>query len=120
MVENTSGPKIHPNSVTEFIQESLHTKLDASVLAEHWGLSKPTIQRHFKMWFGKSVRQYINDKRMEKAVYLIENTNLNMSEISSLVGYRFPSVFSVAFKRYYHISPKEYLERFLERNANGT
>jgi len=118
MVEITSGPKIHPNSVTEFIEKNLHKKLDALVFAEYWGLSKPTIQRYFKMWFGKSVRQYINEKRMEKAVYFIENTNLNMSEISNLVGYRFASVFSVAFKRYYHISPKEYQDRFLERKAN--
>ena len=70
------------------------------------GLS--TFERRFKKEFGESPHKFLHRKKLEKAMELIENTSLPLSVISRECGFQEYSNFSVAFKKVYQTSPREF------------
>ena len=51
---------------------------------------------------------YINRVRIEKAQYLMENTNLKVYEVAEKVGFKNPAYFSTTFKKITKLSVMEY------------
>ena len=47
---------------------------------------------------------------IEKAISLLTNTNLNINEISSEVGFTYPRYFSSTFKQMKGMTPKQFRE----------
>lgn len=60
---------------------------------------------------GKSFNQLILERRMERALNLLRNTSLTISEIAIMLGYSNSSNFYKAFRKYYETSPREYIEK---------
>lgn len=70
------------------------------------GRSPSTFRRTFKLKFGTTPRQWIIQKRMEKAKRLLQQTALEVSQIALEVGYENTSHFISAFKKTYGQTPK--------------
>ena len=51
---------------------------------------------------------YINRLRIEQAMSLLVNTNLNINEISCEVGFTYPRYFSSTFKSMTGMTPKQF------------
>ena len=66
------------------------------------------LAKGFNSLFGTSVHAYIIDQRLEKAAGLLLESDLNVSQIATLVGYSKPSNFAAAFKKKYGVIPKNY------------
>ncbi len=97
------------------IDEELE-KVDAVVnLAKRVGLNQNTLQNGFKQLYKTSVNEYIQNFRVEKAKALLENSELNITEITYKVGINSRSYFSKLFKKKYGVTPKQYLEQ--QRNS---
>ena len=64
--------------------------------------------RNFKQLTAKSPMQYVLSIRINNAVSLLEGTNYNINEISSIVGYDNPLYFSRIFKKQKGVSPSDY------------
>ena len=62
----------------------------------------------FKEIYGKPIFKWRKEYRLDYASRLIEEGQLNISEISKKVGYSPPSKFSQAFKEYIGCAPSEY------------
>ena len=58
---------------------------------------------------GKTFSQLQLERRMERAVPLLQNTMLSIEEIAAMLGYSNSSNFYKAFKSYFHTSPRDYL-----------
>ena len=71
--------------------------------------------RNFKKYTGSTPMQYILSIRISNAESLLEATEYNVTEISSIVGYGNPLYFSRIFKKMKGISPTEYRKRIKER-----
>lgn len=54
------------------------------------------------------VNDYINRLRIEQAMSLLVNTNLNINEISCEVGFTYPRYFSSTFKSMTGMTPKQF------------
>ncbi len=80
-------------------------------------LSKFTFIRHFREATGLPPIAYINEKRMEDALYLLLETDFRMEEIATALGYDDPLYFSRLFRRKYGVSPTDY--RKGKRRENG-
>ena len=61
------------------------------------------------------VNDYINRLRIEKSVFLLTNTNMNINEISYEVGFSYPRYFSTSFKQIKGMTPT----RFKEENKKN-
>lgn len=71
--------------------------------------------RNFKKYTGSTPMQYILSIRISNAESLLEATEYNVTEISSIVGYENPLYFSRIFKKMKGISPTEYRKRIKEK-----
>lgn len=84
--------------------------LTVQKLADHIGLHRSYLYELFKAKTGISPQQYLINIRMQKASELLLLPSATATSVAHAVGYE-PSVFSKAFKRYYGISPGEYIKR---------
>lgn len=92
----------------EIINERFSQDISVTSLSEQFYMTTSHFSRLFKQQVGEGCNEYIVGKRMEKAMYLLESTNMTSGKIASLVGYKDVNYFSMAFKRRAGLSPKEY------------
>lgn len=57
---------------------------------------------------GRTFSEILLEKRMNRAILLMQNTTLSLEEISAMLGYSNHSNFYKAFKAYYGTTPREY------------
>lgn len=122
------GHKILRQNTVEQIEKAsdiIESELEAlgSILsiATRVGLNQNTLQLGFKQLYGKSVNQYIKDIRLEKAKDLMENSDLNITEITYKLGINSRSYFSKLFKDRFGVTPKSYMSlRRKGSNSNLT
>jgi len=75
------------------------------------GISRMHLYRKIKALTGMTVNEYIMERRLKKASYLLRHESLNIAQITYSVGFSSPSYFSTAFKAKYGYSPSEYKSR---------
>ena len=87
---------------------SMNEDISIEEYAQSRGLSVSWFLRNFKQMTMKSPMQYILAIRINNAVSLLETTDYNVTEISTIVGYENPLYFSRIFKKQKGVSPSEY------------
>ena len=92
-----------------YIEANFQKALTLDEISHHVGLSKYHFARSFKDEYGIAPLQYQLHLRMQQAKKLLELRHLNITEISSLIGYSSVNAFSRAFRREFGASPTEYL-----------
>ena len=68
----------------------------------------------FKQCFQKSFIMYLSEFRVEKAKDLLEDTMVNIKDVSSSVGYRDSNYFAKVFKRMTGCTPSDYRFKVLQ------
>ena len=91
-----------------YIDEHLESDLTLEMLADVAHMSKTYFCGQFKKLNGISPWEYITIKRIEKAITLIESSNLSRLEIALKCGYNNTSNFYYAFKRVTGKTPGDY------------
>ena len=84
-------------------------------LTDKMAMSRASLYNKVKLLTGLGVNDYINKLRIEKSVYLLTNTNMNINEISYEVGFSYPRYFSTSFKQVKGMTPT----RFKEENKRN-
>lgn len=77
-------------------------------LAKMLALNEHKLKTAFRDMYGKSIYEYTRDLKMENASHLLENMDLSISEIASIVGYVNTSHFAAAFRNAYGLNPREF------------
>ncbi|WP_051941715.1 helix-turn-helix domain-containing protein [Maribacter forsetii] len=94
--------------IQKLINENLGINYSVANLAKEVGMNKTVLNREFLRVFGLTVHEYSIDKKIEKAKYLLLNTDMPIYEIAELIGYKNATHFSAAFKRQEGTSPKKF------------
>ncbi|MCJ8208407.1 AraC family transcriptional regulator [Mucilaginibacter sp. RS28] len=94
-----------------FIAVNLHLSLSVSFLAERANLNPEYFSRLFKEFTGSRPLAYINEKRIERAQYLIVTSQTNYSDIAEQTGFESLSHFSRTFKNVTGLSPRAYKQQ---------
>tara|TARA_R110002051_G_scaffold16926_1_gene50343 strand:- start:12839 stop:13885 length:1047 start_codon:yes stop_codon:yes gene_type:complete len=102
------------------IDDTLEQATSILNLSKKVGLNQNTLQNGFQSLFGLSVKEYTQNKRMELARHLMENTALNITEITYRIGINSRSYFSKLFKERYAMTPKQYLQKLASNNEGKT
>lgn len=106
----TSSTKLKIADVHSYITEHFTEEINIGGLAENMGISVKHLRTLFKKSYGMPPNQYIIALRLNMAVSLISQGNLNISEISSLCGFSDVYYFSRLFKKHFAKSPKAFKE----------
>lgn len=88
-----------------FMNQNFRFNVHLDRFAYLTGRSLPTFKRDFQKTFGVSPRQWLQQKRLEEAYYLITQKGKTASDIYLDLGFENLSHFSFAFKKQYHFAP---------------
>ena len=97
------------------IDSDLSAELSLNTLAKKQGVSGGYLATVFKKETGKTVSEYIRDKRIEHAKYLLNTTHLQIQTIALHCGIMDVQYFSKIFKKQLGKTPKEYREALLKQ-----
>lgn len=109
IAENKSGDERLMERVMNVMNKFLDDpEFNVETLAREVGLSRVQLHRKMKEIAGVSTAVFIRNLRMKKAVALLQEGKLNISEIADAVGFDNQANFSTVFKKFYGMSPTEY------------
>lgn len=91
-----------------YIQINLKRNLSVNHLASRANLHQDYFSRLFLKHTGQRPLTYLQDKRIERAQYLIATTTLSYNEIAENTGFESLSHFSRTFKKITTLTPTEY------------
>lgn len=74
-------------------------------LALSVGINQTKLKYGFKSLFGKTIFEYLTSVRMRKACELLKSTDMPISYIAEIVGYKHAQHFTVAFQKTFGFSP---------------
>lgn len=94
--------------IINYIDVNLLNIKDLSEIAEELGYNYSYISRIFTIETGLSIQEYHNKKRFEKAVELLKESELSITQIAENLQYQSIHSFSRAFRKNFGISPTEY------------
>lgn len=97
--------------VKQYVAEHLSEELSLSLLASRVFLNPSYLSRLFRRETGITLVGYINAARVEKAMELLERTNMRIGAIAAQVGLESPSYFNQVFRKHLGIAPQEYRQQ---------
>ncbi len=107
-----TGRKKIAKQVKEYIDLNYSDNdLNLKKFSRFFYLTPHYIRRSFKAEFSTNLTEYITYVRMQHAKELIESSNLKFSSLCQEVGFKDASYFCKCFKKYYGLSPREYMNK---------
>ncbi len=91
-----------------YIAAHLSEKITLKMISENVYLSETYFSFLFKKITGVTYIDYIQKLRMQEAKKLLVNTTYKVYKVAELIGYNDYKYFSVQFKKYAALTPKEY------------
>lgn len=82
-------------------------------IAHHFQLTPEQLNAHLKKRTGRGAESFREEVRLNKALELMTNPNLNLYQIVEECGYSDVGEFHLIFRRKFHMSPAEYRRQFL-------
>jgi len=96
----------------KYIEEHLSEKIYVEDLAKLIHVNEQYFMRLFKKETGKSVTEYITERRISLASALLKNTDKSINFVADCVGCENYSYFTKLFKKYTGFTPREYRNQF--------
>ena len=91
-----------------YIDSNLDAELSLGSLAQKCFYNPSYFSRVFKEKFKMSLVEYVNRRRVDGAIKLLEDSDLSIDEISRRVGFADRSSFYRAFSKYVKSTPSDY------------
>ncbi len=98
-------------NVIAYINDHYSEKISLSEIARHFHMSHKYFCRFFKINFNKTFVEYLNDVRIENAIFLLGNKNISVTEAAISCGFSNMSYFTHTFKKKMDCTPSEYKKR---------
>ncbi|MEW9109037.1 MAG: response regulator [Cytobacillus gottheilii] len=94
-----------------YIKEQYNKDISAEQTAAQVQMSVSYFSSHFKQVTGVTFLEYLTSYRIEKACFLLENTDLKTYQIAEKVGYTDSRYFSQVFRKRVKVTPSEYRKK---------
>lgn len=112
---NSDGLKRYQISqIQKYIQKNINKRFSSADLAKELNMNQDYFSRQFKKSFLQTPKEYFKQERIRHAANLLMETNMNINEIASFLGYTDVFQFSQQFKKAYHISPNNFRKKELK------
>ncbi len=112
IIKNGSGNNFFVVEQTlDYIENHLTDELSLETIAGLNSLSPIHFHNTFKAATGKTLRTYVEEQRIKKAINLLLTTNHTLTHIAFECGFSSQSYFSYVFKRKMNCTPREYIKK---------
>lgn len=91
-----------------FIRENACDGVGVAELLRHVPLSRSVLQRRFRRIFGKTANEMIVETRIKRAQQLLIESDLPISRIAELAGFRYQRYLGAVFRNKVGITPAQY------------
>jgi two-component system response regulator YesN len=99
--------------ITEILQENVENKITLDRLAQEVNMNVNYLCRVFKQDTGRSIVQYMNELKINKAIELLKLPDTRIKEVASQVGIDDPFYFNRVFKKIVGLSPSDFRKKLL-------
>lgn len=103
-----------------FIGENYRDEITVDQIAAAGKVSRSRCTRLFRRYLQESPIEHVQKFRLERSVYLINNSDLQFSEIAGKCGFNQQSYFNRLFVRHYGMTPKEMRAKAILRRTTMT
>ena len=94
-----------------------NSDLSVDAIADEVGLSRVHLHRKMKELTGQTPHDFIRNIRLKQAANLLASHNMNITEVMYACGFNNAASFSTIFKKFYGMSPRDYMNE-TQRNSN--
>ena len=110
MFENMvrSQQKQSAAALADYVEEHLTEKLTVESVSHGMHMSASGIYKCMRQSYNRTLCEYITERRIERAVKLLEDADLSIEEVAEAVGFTDAAYFSRRFKKSKGISPLKY------------
>ena len=99
------------SSLVEYVEEHyMSSGLSQQDIADHFGVSRPTVSKLFKETVNMNFIDYLHMMRVEAAKHLIDEGNYDMMEVARQCGYENEVTFRRAFVKHVGVTPQKYIK----------
>lgn len=112
--KNGSNYKVIEKAI-KYINENLSSDLSLEKVSAYVGLSPIHFHSSFKCAIGKTLRTYVEEKRIKMASDMLITTDCTLTKIAYDCGFSSQSYFSYAFKRKMKLTPREYARKIFSQ-----
>lgn len=85
--------------------------MDMRTIAGVMGCNANTLQLHFRRAFGRSIFDYLRNRRLAQAARALQQDGVSVARAAEIAGYASQANFSTAFRRHFGVTPKRYQSR---------
>lgn len=104
-----AGPQHHLiRKIAEYIGEHLQDHMTVKQLAEQFHLNASYLSVLFKKETGRTISDFVQEARMNKAKDLLRDPNVKIYEVAEQVGFQTAAYFTYLFKKVTGTTPQEY------------
>ena len=112
MLENAEGGALEMIAVETYLQRHFRQpELSVQSIAAVFGVDADYLGRRYREEMDRSIRQSIQEKRLNYAAKLLQETDAPVQEIARLCGYVDPFYFNKVFKKVYNATPMQYKKK---------
>lgn len=95
-------------TMIKYIEDNINDIVTVNQIAKDLGYNNSYISHLFKNRTGMTILSFINQKKIDKAIALLEFGNMSISQIASHLNFPNTNSFNKVFKRVMGVSPTQY------------
>lgn len=96
------------DDLCQYMEQNYEMCQDISSIANALNMSTSTFKRKFVRTYGETPGKWINHKKLEKAIKLLNTTDYLIADICFLCGFESVSTFNVQFKKNFGMAPGQF------------
>jgi len=102
--------------IMECIRKNItNSDLNIDMISDEVGISRVHLHRKMKELTGQTPHDFIRSIRLKKAAQLLSEKGMNVTEVMYACGFANSASFSTIFRKYYGMSPRDYMREHQER-----
>lgn len=106
---NTRDQKFLEHAIKTVESNLQDSSFGVKEFVKHMGISRSLLHKKLTALTDQSAADFINQLRLKKAMNLLQQNELNISEVAYAVGYNDPKYFSRLFSKQFGQSPKDFM-----------
>lgn len=116
--KESTDEKLLTRIVCHLEEKLTDSQLSVESLSKEVGMSRSSLYNKLLELTGQTPVEYIRSYRLEKAMALMQKSDMTIAEIAYQVGFSTPNYFAKSFKNKYNLLPSEFIARLKKGNIH--